>query len=247
MRVNRVKEKLSRGEVVLGGNINYYCPAMVEFIGALGFDWALVDCERGRMSETEAGDMVRRATEASGVDAFLRVPISKPSLTIRLLDLGAMGIMVPQVDTREEAEAAVRIAKYYPTPEGADTGNVRIQYETSERNTMVIARIQSVEGVENVEEIASVPGLDAVALGPYGLAQSIGTQDWQVIDEALDRVVEATIQAGKISAVSHIPPTDIERLHHFCEKGVRLLGVTIDNFLRIGATQWLQQVRRMGW
>ncbi len=245
MRVSKVKEKLARGEVALGGNINFYCPGMLEFLGMLGFDWALIDCERGWMSDTEATDMVRRATEVIGMDAFLRVPLSKQSLIVRLLDLGAMGIMVPQVDTRAEAEVAVQITRYQPMEENEDSGDVRVHYQVPERGTMVIARIQSIEGVENVEAIASVPGVDAVALGPDGLAQSMGIPGQQAVDEALDRVVEAVVRAGKIAAVSHIEPTDFARLHHFYEKGVRLLGVTMDRFLRLGATRWLRQVREI--
>jgi len=257
MRVNKVKEKLSRGEAALGGNLNYYSPALVEFLGALGFDWVFIDCEHGWMSESEVEHMVR-AAEAFDLVPIVRVPTNSPPVILRFLDLGVMGIVVPHVDTREQAEAAIRAAKYYPMGErgsnygtgrnndyGVGMGDVREYYEASNRETMVIALIESAEGVRNVEGIVSVPGLDASWLGPADLAQSMGMPGQQAIDEALDRVVEATIRAGKISAVTHLPPTDMERLRHFYGKGSRLLGVTMNHFLRIGATQWLQGVRQM--
>lgn len=257
MRINKVKEKLNRGEVALGGNLNYYCPALVEFLGALGFDWVFIDCEHGWMSETEVEHMVR-AAEVFGLVPILRVPTNSPPILLRFLDLGVMAVVVPHVDTREQAEAAVGAAKYYPLGErgsnygtgrnnnyGIGMGEVREYYEASNRETMVIALIESAEGVKNVEEIVSVPGLDATWLGPADLAQSMGMPGQQAIDEALDRVVEATIKAGKISAVTHLPPTSMERLRHFADKGSRLLGVSINHFVRLGATEWLQSTRVM--
>ena len=255
MRVNKVKEKIGRGEMSLGANLNYYSPALVEFAGALGFDWVFIDCEHGSMTETDVEHMVR-AAEAFGLVPILRVPTNSPSVILRYLDLGVMGIVVPHVDTREDAEAAVKAAKYYPMGErgsnygtgrnnqyGLDMKDVRDYYEASNRETMVIALIESAEGVENVEEIVAVPGLDASWLGPADLAQSMGMPGQQAIDEALDKVVEATIKAGKISAVTHLPPDNVERLGHFYDKGSRLLGVSLIYFVRNGATKWLQEVR----
>ena len=150
MRTNKTKEKASRGEVTLGGNINFYSPTLVEFWGALGFDWVFIDCEHGSMSETEVEHMVR-AAELYDLTPILRVPTNSPSVILRYLDLGVLAIVIPHIDNREQAEQAVNAAKYYPLGErgsnyGAGRNNsygigqkdVRDYYEASNRETMVI-------------------------------------------------------------------------------------------------------------
>lgn len=257
MRVNKVKQKLMRGELSLGANLNYFSPALVEFAGALGFEWMFIDCEHGWMSESEVENMVR-AAEAFGIVPIMRVPTNSAHIILRFLDLGVMGIVVPHICTKEQAEAAVKAAKYWPMGHrgsnygtgrnnqyGVTMKDVRDYYEESNRETMVIALIEDEEGVENIEEIVSVPGLDASWLGPADLAQSMGMPGQKAIDEALDRVVEATIKAGKVSAVTHLPPGNTQRLHHFYNKGSRMLGVSLIYFIRDGASKWLGTVRGM--
>jgi 2-keto-3-deoxy-L-rhamnonate aldolase RhmA len=90
-----------------------------------------------------------------------------------------------------------------------------------------------------------VPGLDASWLGPADLAQSMNMPGQKAIDDALDRVVKATLMAGKISAVTHLPPDNTERLGHFYQKGSRMLGVSLIYFIRDGAAEWLRTVRGM--
>jgi 4-hydroxy-2-oxoheptanedioate aldolase len=257
MRPNKVKAKLQKNEMSLGANLNYYSPMMVEFSAALGFEWVFIDCEHGSMTEPEVENMVRGA-EAFGIVPIMRVPTNSPHIILRYLDLGVMGIVIPHICTREQAEAAVKAAKYWPMGErGSNYGtgrnnqygltmkDVRDYYAESNRETMVIALIEDDAGVKNIEEIVAVPDLDATWLGPADLAQSMSMPGQKAIDEALDRVVEATVKAGKISAVTHLPPGNMERLRHFYNKGSRLLGVSLTYFIRDGATAWLQGVRKL--
>lgn len=256
MRVNKIKEKVNRGEVAFGGLLNHYCPAEVELVGALGFDWVFFDCEHGWLDGAEVENMVR-AADLYGLTPVVRIPTNTSSM-LHYLDLGVLGIVVPQMDTREQAERAVSEAKYYPLGKrgsnygmgrnnnyGAGMKDIKDYYEASNRETMVSALIESVEGVKNIEEILRVPGLDSTWTGPTDLAQSMGMPPQQAIDEAVDKIVEATVRAGKISAVCHLSPIDTAKLSYFINKGVRVVGVPIGGLIKLGATEWLTKVREI--
>ncbi|GAI87227.1 unnamed protein product, partial [marine sediment metagenome] len=128
---------------------------------------------------------------------------------------------------------------------GIGQKDVRDYYEASNRETMVIALIESAEGVKNIDQICAVPGLDATWLGPSDLAQSMGLPPQQAVDEAVGKVVDATIRAGKILAVTHLPPNDTEKLQQFMNKGARMLSTRITQFIRLGATEWQTTVKKL--
>jgi len=212
MRTNKTKAKLKAGEVVIGCAITHPSPYLVELMGALGFDYVFIDCEHGSMGYSEVEDMVR-AAELFDMTPIARVPENSPSTILRFLDRGVMGIMVPHISTRAEAEAAVRATKYFPEGERSSyTGGRTSQfgtrgltprqfYEHWNRETMVIALVESREGLENIQEIASVPGVDVVNIGSNDLAQSLGLPDQKVVEDAIHRIIDATIKAGKAVGV----------------------------------------------
>ena len=255
MRTNRIRQRLAEGEVALGGNINIYSPELVELVGAMGLDWVFIDCEHGSMNETEVTNMVR-AAELYDMTPVLRVPANVPHVILRYLDLGVMGVVIPHLDNKEEAEKAVQAAKYYPlgargsnygggrnNSYGIGMSSVRDYYEASNRETMVIALIESEDAVRNIDEILSVPGLDVSWLGPADMAQSMGFPEQSVIDEACDRVMEATAQAGKIAAIAHPQPHETSKMAHFYGKGARMLSVSLLPFIKSGMSQWVERVK----
>jgi len=257
MRPNNIRVKIANGETPIGCCLNINSPDLVEIAGAIGFDWVFIDCEHGSMSESDVVQMVR-AAEAFGMTPVVRVPTNSASVILRFLDLGAMGIVVPHVDNAADAKKAADAAKYPPLGQrGSNYGTGRNNnygigvaagreyYEESNRETILFALIESKEGVENIEDILAVPGVDASWLGPADLSLSMGMPEQSVIDDALDRVVEATIQAGKLSAVTHMAPDDAERFAHFYNLGSRALASNLVSMLKLGAGRWLEGARQV--
>ena len=257
MRANKTKEKLDKGEVALGGGINIYSPDLVELMGAAGLEWVFIDCEHGHMNETEVAHLVR-AAELYNMEPIVRIPTNNPHVILRHLDLGVAGVVVPHVDTRKDAEEAVQAAKYHPLgSRGSNYGSGRNNnygvgmsavsdyYEASNRETMVIALIESEEGVRNVEQILAVPGIDVVQLGPADLAQAMGLPPKAVVDQALDKVIEATVRAGKISAALHSPYRATDEIASYYRQGVRMFAVNPLSIIVDGIQEWVRSLRHI--
>src|SRR6185436_14025448 len=113
MRTNTTKAKLAEGKVVFGAIISRHAPDMVEMLGAIGYDFVMIDCEHGPMSLDEVEHMVR-AAEVFGITPITRIPNHEDSTILRYLDRGVQGIIVPHVNTRDAAEAVARAARYWP-------------------------------------------------------------------------------------------------------------------------------------
>lgn len=257
VRENRIKRAVESGSIPLGATLNIYSPHLVELAGAMGFEWVFIDCEHGPMNETEVEHMVR-AAEAYDMTPVVRVPVNSPSVILRFLDLGALGIVVPHIDSVADAEAAAAAVRYPPqgirgsnygtgrnNAYGEGTEDVRAYYEAANRETMLFALIESADGVEEIEGIARVAGVDATWLGPADLALSMGMPEQARVDEALDRVVTTTIAAGKHSAVTHLPPDQIDRLEHFHELGSRIFATNLLALMKLRGAEWLDAVKRM--
>ena len=255
MRANNIRQRVARGERAIGCCLNINSPHLVELAGALGFDWIFIDCEHGSMSETDVEHMVR-AAEAFGLTPVVRVPTNSASEILRFLDLGAMGIVVPHVDNEADAKKAAAAAKYPPLGHrgsnygtgrnnayGVGTDDVRDYYEESNRETILFALIESDEAVKSIDDILAVPGVDGSWLGPADLALSMGMPDRSLVGDALDRVVEATLKAGKLSAATHMAPDDPEAFAHFHRIGSQVLATPLLSIVKLGMARWLEGAR----
>lgn len=257
MRENRIQTRLQENRAAVGASLNIYSPHLVEVIGSMGFDWVFIDCEHGSMSEPEVENMMR-AAETYGIAPVVRVPANAPHLILRMLDAGAMGIVVPHVDDLADAERAAAAAKYPPLGErgsnygtgrnnqyGAGTSSAVEYYGQSNERTILFALIESQSGVDNIDEILSVDGIDATWLGPADMALSMGMPDQRVVDEALDMVVRKTVAAGKIAAATHPGPEGVDQIRHFHTLGARVLSVSTIALLKHSAAPWQDMVRAL--
>jgi 4-hydroxy-2-oxoheptanedioate aldolase len=185
-RNHRVLEALARNEAALGVAIQMHSPEAVEVAGASGFDFVYIDCEHGSFHLEGATNMLR-AAEAVGITGIVRVPDHEPSYIARVLDAGAMGVIVPTVESADQARAIVAAAKYRDGDNGGRRGacpGTRATWHQitdwpgfirwSNANTTVWPLIETARGVENFDEIAAVPGVHAAMLGPFDLAHDIG-------------------------------------------------------------------------
>jgi 2-keto-3-deoxy-L-rhamnonate aldolase RhmA len=179
---NPVKKLLKEGKRTLGAWLQIGSPMTAEIMSQAGFDWLMVDMEHG------PGDLPTlvaqfQAMSSSGVAPFARAPWNDFVIIKRILDAGATGLLVPFVNTREEAEAAVRAAKY--PPEGsrgiaalvraAGYGQQALNYLAHANDEIfVMTQIETPEAVRNLDEMLTVEGLNGIFIGPADLSTNMG-------------------------------------------------------------------------
>ena len=157
-------------------------PAMVEAAGHAGYDFVLLDMEHGTTTFETLPNLIR-AANVSGVCPVVRVPRGTAIRIDQALDVGAGAVMIPQIDTAEQARAAVSAAKFSPVGSRGTCRFVRSagfgaipgsEYFSKAQETVVIVQAEGKKAVENLDEILDVPGIDVVFVGPYDLSSSLG-------------------------------------------------------------------------
>ncbi len=202
------RERLKTGKALLGPFVNLCHPAVMQIAGLAGFDFAIIDTEHGEISTDRALDMIR-AAKLGGCSPILRVYSNQPELIGKALDMGADGVQVPMICSKEQAIAAVRAAKF--SPEGSrgcnrfvhaarysDMSGAEFFGQSNER-TAVLLQVEGKEGLDNLEEILTVPGIDVLFIGPYDLSASLGIPgqvEHPMLLEAMDKTLAMAKKAG---------------------------------------------------
>lgn len=209
MRPNTAKRQLQSGKPAVGVWINWPSPVAAEALATVGWDWLVVDTEHGAI-DLETLQSLFIAIGSTPTIPMCRVPWNDPKEIKRVLDAGSMGIVVPMVCSPEDAENAVRAAKY--PPEGIrSSGGGRWRYwagpnyaQEANNEILVVVMIEHVDAVRRAEEILSVKGVDACFIGPNDLAWSMspygsarGSAEHQaLIDEVLRAAKKVGVPAG---------------------------------------------------
>jgi len=242
IRENQLKRKLKRGEVVLGLFTNCAYPAFIEICGHAGFDFAVIDLEHGPLHTLVAEDLCR-AADCVGIAPVVRVGKNDPLQIQRALDIGSAGVQVPQIETKADAEACVRGAKFNPlgsrglsfyTRAGVYTAAGAQITDKLNEESLVVIHVEGIRGVENLEEILTVPHIDVIFLGPYDLSQSLGipgqVRDPRVID-LMNKCIKSIRNAGKTAGTFADNP---ETAKQWIDAGIQYiaLGVDVGIFLR---------------
>lgn len=247
MRGERLKARMRSDRVILSVGLTFHSPAVVEMLGYTAVDDIYLDAEHGSINEAQCEDMVR-AADLLDKPVVIRVPRNEPDVILRYLDIGTSGIIVPHVSSREDAERAVRAVKYGPNGSRSfatgRAGGYGAREKTSDyveranRETVVIGLFEDVHGLDNVPEILSVEGLDALIVGPNDLAFSMGypAQPWHAeVQKVVDRVISECRRVGKPTG---LPANDLEQARHHVERGCRIITVGVSALL-IGAVDQL--------
>ena len=213
MLQNTLREKMKSGQAVNGIFINSGSSIACEIAGLARFDFALIDSEHGPTDVLTNRNLIT-AAEYRGIAPIIRVSNKSEDLILRTLDVGAHGIMVPQVNTAEQAAAIVGAAKYYPeghrgvaTTRAADYGfcmPLSHYFQMANQRNLVIVQCESLACIPHLDEICAVDGVDVVFVGPYDLSSSMGTPgkvDYESIHETVDRVLEATAAHEKFAGI----------------------------------------------
>ncbi len=215
---NLIMQRLASGQAAIGVASQMHSAENVEVAGAAGFDFTYIDCEHGSFDIEGATNMIR-AAQAVGITPIVRLPNHEASAISRILDAGAMGVIIPNVTTREQVVAIVAAAKYKCGENGGARGacpGTRATWhqttawpefvEWSNDNTVVWPLIESPEGVANIEAIASVPGIHALMLGPFDYAHAIGLpgqSQHPEVQTAFARVIQAALD-NRIEVVASL-------------------------------------------
>jgi 4-hydroxy-2-oxoheptanedioate aldolase len=229
----------------LGGWLHIPGGFVAEVMASAGFDWCLVDRQHGLMGEAEMFDMLR-ALAITRTPAFVRVSQTDHGEIGRALDAGAVGVVVPQVGSAEEARVAAHACRYAPGG-GRSIGPTRAKLHGTadpahqDATVLCLPMIESRAGVEALEAIADVDGVDGLFVGPADLGMDLGLQGPE-LDEVLRRIAQVCAERGKLAGAFGMGAA---RIAGWVELGYEFLAVDSDaTFLRDAAVAAVSDARR---
>lgn len=253
LTINPVKQALAGGQVVIGATITAASPDVAASLAGAGYEFLWIEMEHSGLTLETARNMIL-ATRGLKAVPIIRVPFNEPWLAKRALDIGALGVIFPFTNTRELAEQAVQACKYPPvgirgfgpslaTARWGMTGEAYVKF--ANENVMVIPIIETKQAVENIDRIASVPGVDVLFVGPNDLSFSLGvggrTKE-PVVEEAVAKVLAAGRKHNIPVGYSTGDPAEINRR---IEQGFRFFQTSSDLALMgSAARQLLSQIKR---
>jgi 2-dehydro-3-deoxyglucarate aldolase len=248
---NRVKELLKKGEVTFGSWVTIGNPDVAEVMANAGFDWLIFDTEHAPLS-LETVQTLLEAINGTNVTPLIRVAWNDMVLIKRALDIGAKGLLIPWINTKEDAERAVKACRY-PTagvrgvaPRRASRYGLDLNeyLATADKNLLIILQIETAQAVRNVEEILSVDGVDAFFIGPADLSASLGFLGKWNHPKALE-ATQNVLRAGKklgVPAGIHAMNLDVAIEH--AKNGFQFIALSADYaFLLSECQAALQKVR----
>ena len=251
MRTNSTKAKLAEGQVVFGAIVNRYAPDQVELFGALGYDFVMIDCEHGPMDLDQVEHMVR-AGEVFGITPIARIPDHADATILRFLDRGVQGLIVPHINTREEADAVARAARYYPEGHRGVGGGRAHDYGVGvsrdestawiNSQTLVIPMVEETEAVENLDAILGVTGVDVLHVAAGDLGQSMGNPGPADVRRLMSQVIPKIRAGGKNVGVGGNSPADAAGVAEFIKLGANFVTISAQGLLRLGAEDFRKRV-----
>ena len=248
IRPNKAKQKLQQNQVVTTIS-GLQTSEIIDFLGPLGFDAAWIEGEHGPVTWDQLGDMTR-ACDLWGMTSITRVTANEPWLITRTLDRGSMGIVVPHVNTREEAERAAQSAKYAPLGYrgmfgGRQSYGVADYFQQANDQTMVVVLLEEETALRNLDEILRVDNIDAFFVAPSDLAQTmghIGDTGHPEVQRAIDDAIARIIAAGRVAGTL----VNDDNIAAYVAKGVRFTMTSWNAWLVRGASEFLRKAAAGG-
>ncbi len=245
--VNPVTRALRAGKICIGAcSISFPCPAVAQISGQAGFNFYYFDMEHSHLPLEEVAPIASAAklvgiTPIAGTTGIADFLISRP------LDNGAMGVIVPHVSTRVETELIVNACRYAPVGTRGLIGfghltnfeeaNDQAWVDAMNREILVGVKVESARGIENIEDIASTPGLDAILIGTGDLSATYGIPGQtkhRLISEAVDRTI-AACQQNNIAGGPHV--MSAEAAHEWANRGARFMSLGFDGAFLMEASK----------
>ena len=245
--VNPVTRALREGRVCIGAlSISFACAPVAQTFAQAGFSWYYMDMEHSQLDY----DDVREISYASKLAGI--VPVAGPTslsdhLIARPLDAGAMGVVAPHVETADQTLLVVNSSRYPPMgkrgliphgpPSNFEHADAAEWVEEQNREILVAVKVESGVGIDNVDEIASVPGLDAIIIGPGDLSATLGIpgqMDHPDLTHAIEKMLAATKRHG-IAGGPHVSTP--EEAAYWVEKGATFMSLNYDGAMLLETSQ----------
>lgn len=238
MRRNRVKDKLRSGEPVFGTWLSTGNLLAARVLARMDFDWLTLDMEHSPIDFAQAASVFGAIADAGGVP-LARVPEGNHHLIKRVLDAGAWGIVAPMIDTVEQARLAIAATKYPPTGNRSLGGSHHAlnfdapasdYFLRANDEILVVLQTESPRGIANAEAIYSLPGVDAIFVGPVDLRAQMRSPDGrEATDAEFEAALEAVVAAGRKTGTPtgmHVmdPETAIRR----ADQGMQFIAIGSD-------------------
>jgi len=250
---NLLKEKIKNGEITIGTIVSLGHPDVTEWLSQVGYDWLFLDAEHGAMGLETLQNMMQ-SMDTARCTPIIRPQWNEPALIKRILDIGAHGIIVPMVSSKEEAECAVRACKYPPVgirgfgPRRAAMFDPDY-FDTANEETLTMVLIETDAAIKNIDDILSVDGVDVGFMGFDDLSLSMGFGEPPKWDEpryleAFDRVVKAAKNHGKVAGLHTNLSDRPGNVYWALDRGFRVITVSdVDTFIIQGAREIIGKAR----
>ena len=246
------KDKLNRDEPAFGVWLTLEAPSITEMACRMGFDWIVIDAEHGYLDMKNVMEHIRVAN-LSNTTILVRIAEIQEGLIKRIMDIGADGIVVPQVRTAEDVATAVRYTKYPPEGKrgiGAERstrwGQGILQcVPRANQNSLVVPMMETVQAGDAIEEILDVPGVDAMLFGGHDYSASAGYPGTASEPQVIDRIMEVQRRIRARQVPCGIVVFEREDIARRREEGFRMIGLGFDTTLLIqAASQALETAGR---
>lgn len=252
--VQSVKKKISKKEITIGCWVQMPDPFSAEIMARAGFEWLAIDLEHGLIN-LEAAFRLIQVIGNAGVLPLVRLHENDPATIRRVMDAGAGGIIVPMVNTAEDAVRAVDAVKYYPDGKRSFGLGRAHQFGTkfdsyigsANKESIVVIQIEHKDALPHLDEILAVPGIDAIVIGPYDLSGSMGIPGKfddprfsSTISQIIDRVNKSPVALG-----FHIVHTSEQDISMRIRQGFTFIAYGMDTiFLQNNACAAVDEARR---
>ncbi len=245
---NNFAKRLRSKEILIGTLVSLPSPEVCELLAGVGYDWLFIDAEHGAFNPQQTQTMLQAAAP---IPCLIRVPDDETIWIKKALDIGAAGVIVPQVHNANQAKKIITDCKYAPDGNrGIGIGRAHkygIDFErylkNANRETAVVLQAESSEAVDNITDIVALDGVDAILVGPYDLSASLGKPgeiEHPIVQSAIEKITDAC-QNAKISM--GIFGVSADAVIPYKEKGFNLLTVGIDTaFLINAASETLSKI-----
>lgn len=216
MLATKIKQKIKLGQVSIGSWLSMGHQSIAEILAMAGYDWVVIETEHTAIDVSEVLSLIS-AIEQRGSIPIVRLAWNDPIQAKAVLDSGAAGVIVPMINTKAEAELAVRMTKYPPLG-FRGVGLARAQgygvnfdpyIKKANESSLLLLQIEHKDAVLNIDEILSVPGIDGIFIGPYDLSMSLGIPGDLYHPDMIDaqkRVLEAALNRGLIAGIHCVQP-----------------------------------------
>ncbi len=248
MRQNWVKQRLREGQATVGTWLSSDSTVTAELMAQAGFDWLVVDMEHGPFDLGIAAQMMQ-AIRATQTIPLARVGWNEPALIQQTLDLGAYGLIVPMINSRQEAEQVVQSACYPPLGQRSRGGvRARLAFGTdavtygrqANEQILLLLQVETRQSLEAIDQILAVPGVDGIFVGPNDLSDSLGAWPPRLHDEEpvlAGAIAEALAAARRHDKVPGIMVPDAAMANRYLAHGYTFVSLSSELGILEGAAK----------